>query len=69
MRFEKEIRIAKEIMENFINKLGLDGKNFCRIMKFPVVIYNNVIFANNSFVLNSENIENITDNINNNSIN
>lgn len=44
MRFEKEIRIAKEIMENFINKLGLDGKNFCRIMKFPMVIYNNVIF-------------------------
>ena len=44
MRFESEIRIAKEIMENFINELDLDGNSFCRIMKFPVVIYNNVIF-------------------------
>lgn len=44
MKFENEIRIAKEIMENFINELDLDGNSFCRIMKFPVVIYNNVIF-------------------------
>ena len=44
MKFESEIRIAKEIMENFINELDLDGNSFCRIMKFPVVIYNNVIF-------------------------
>lgn len=44
MKFESEIRIAKEIMKNFINELDLDGNSFCRIMKFPVVIYNNVIF-------------------------
>lgn len=47
MKFENEIRIAKEIMENFINELDLDGNSFCRIMKFPVVIYNNVIFNSN----------------------
>jgi hypothetical protein len=45
MKFESEIRIAKEIMENFINELDLDGNSFCRIMKFPVVIYNNVILV------------------------
>lgn len=44
MKFENEIRIAKDIIENFINELDLEGNSFCRIMKFPVVIYNNVIF-------------------------
>lgn len=31
MKFENEIRIAKEIMENFINELDLDGNSFVEL--------------------------------------
>ena len=31
MKFESEIRIAKEIMENFINELDLDGNSFVEL--------------------------------------
>ena len=42
--FYQGMKLLNELYKNFINELDLDGNSFCRIMKFPVVIYNNVIF-------------------------